>query len=434
VGEAGRLTPSPWETERVPEVHIPETELVDLALALGTIDTPAGREAPAGEFVYRWLVENQIPARKIGMLPDRFSVLGTIRGAGQGYSLIFNSHLDTSKDPDDHLSLRDPGARIHRSAWREGDTLYGDGIVNDKGPLAAFLMAAKAIRKSGTELKGDLLLSAVPGEIGLEPVDEFTSPRYLSKEVGTRFLIQHGGVADFALVAEGTDFGVAWVEAGKAFFKLTLFGDPQVYTPFLRPLPASAKHPNAILRAGALLPRLQEWACEYEGRFEHHCEGGTIVPKVCIGAIRGGNPYHVTRTSEVCYLYLDVRTVPEQDPLEIKQELAELLREAGVPGDVDLFLYRRAYEAKNPGLLVEGIRRAHRQVFGTEAQMAAPPYASMWRDVSVFNEMGIPAVTYGPPRAFERCAMRVQDLVNAARVYARIALNVCNQVKPRAPR
>ncbi len=412
------------------EITIPEDELVALALDLCNIDTPAGHEAPAGDFVYRWLVESQVPARKIGMFPERFSVLGTIRGTGEGYSLIFNSHLDTSKHPADHLSLRDPGARINRSAWREGDTLYGDGIVNDKGPMAAFLMAAKAIRKSGVKLKGDLLLSAVPGEIGLEPVDEFASPQYLSKEVGTRFLIQHGGVADFALVAEGTDFGTAWVEAGKAFFKVTVFGDPQIYTPFLRPLPASVKHPNAILRAAAIIPRLQEWACEYEKRFEYHCDGGTMIPKVCIGAIRGGNPHHVTRTSEVCYLYLDVRTIPEQDPLEIKRELVQLLEGQDVPGDVELFLYRRAYEAKNPGPLVEGIRRAHRQVFGTDVQMAAPPYASMWRDVSVFNEMGIPAATYGPPRAFEQCSMRIKDLVDAARVYAGIALDVCNQVKP----
>ena len=415
----------------MPDLPFPEDELVELALALGNIDTPAGREGPAGEFVLRWLTENQIPARKIGMFPDRFNVLGVVRGTGGGYSLIFNSHLDTSKDPDDRLSLRDPGARIHRAAWREGDTLYGDGIVNDKGPLAAFLMAAKAIRRGAIDLKGDLLLSAVPGEIGTEPIDEFTAPRYLSKEVGTRYLIQHGGVADFALVAEGTDFGMAWVEAGKAFFKMTVFGDPQVYTPFLRPLPASPKHPNAILRAAALIPRLQEWACEYERRFTYRGEGGTVIPKVCLGAIRGGNPHHVTRTSEVCYLYLDVRTIPEQDPLEIQGELIGLLRDEGVPGEVELFLYRRAYEARNPGPLVEAIRRAHRQVFGTEVEMAAPPYASMWRDVSVFNEMGIPAVTYGPPRAFAQCAMRVQDLADAARTYAAIALDLCNQAKPR---
>jgi acetylornithine deacetylase/succinyl-diaminopimelate desuccinylase-like protein len=159
------------------------------------------------------------------MFPDRFNVLGTIPGSGGGYSLIFNSHLDTSRSPEDSRSLRNPGEAIYHSAWRDGDTLYGEGIVNDKGPLAAALVAAAAVMNADVELAGDLLVSAVAGEIGTEPVDEFQGPGYLSKETGTRFLIQHGGVADLALVAEGTGFRTAWVEAGKAFFKLKVFGE-----------------------------------------------------------------------------------------------------------------------------------------------------------------------------------------------------------------
>lgn len=413
------------------ELSIREDDLVALALELCNIDTPHGQEGKAGEFVYQWLTNNAIPARKLEMLAGRFNVLGVIPGTGEGYSLIFNSHLDTSKDPNDRWSLRDAQARINRSAWREGDMLFGDGIVNDKGPMAAFLIAAKAIKQSGLQLKGDLLLSAVPGEIGTEPVDEFVAPEYLSKEVGTRYLIQHGGVADFALVAEGTDFGMAWVEAGKAFFKVTVFGDPQIYAPFLKALPASTTHPNAIVRAAAIVPALQEWAAGYEQRFTYHGKGGTIVPKMCIGAVRGGNPWHITRTSELCALYLDVRTIPGQDPLEIKRELVDLLREQGVPGEVELFLYRRAYEAEDPGPLVESIRRAHRQVFGRDVAMAAPVYSSMWRDVSIFNEMGIPSITYGPPRAFEACSMRIADLLSAARAYAAVAVDLCNTIKPR---
>jgi len=418
----------------IPELAIREDELVALALELCNIDSPHGREGAAGEYVYQWLARNGIPARKLEMLPGRFNVLGVLAGTGGGHSLIFNSHLDTSKDPDDRWSLRDARAPINRGAWREDDRLFGDGVVNDKGPLAAFLVAAKAIKESETRLKGDLLLSAVPGEIGTEPVDEFTAPEYLSKEVGTRYLIQHGGVADFALVAEGTDFGMAWVEAGKAFFKVTVFGDPQIYAPFLKALPASTTHPNAIVRAAAIVPALHDWAAAYEKRFTYHGKGGTIVPKVCLGAIRGGNPWHITRTSELCSLYLDVRTIPGQDPLPIKEELLDLLRDLGVPGEVELFLYRRAYEAENPGPLVESIRRAHHRVFGKDAAMAAPVYSSMWRDVSVFNEMGIPAVTYGPPRAFESCSMRIQDLLDAARVYAAIAVDLCNTIKPRSGR
>jgi len=312
-----------------------------------------------------------------------------------------------------------------------GSELHGEGVVNDKGPMAAFLIAAKAIKAAGIELRGDLLLSAVPGEIGYEPVDEFASPQYLSKEVGSRFLIQHGGVADFALVAEGTDFRWSGIEAGKAFFKITVFGDDQYYTPFTPNFPVDPKHPNAIVRAALLIPRLQAWARAYEERFAYSCKDGRIVPKAVIGAIRGGNPYHVTRTSELCALYMDCRLTPDSDPLELRRELRELLAASELPGTVELFLYRRSYGADAPEILLDGLRKAHKQVNGDELELAAPVFSSMWRDVLAFNEMGIPAITYGPPRSFRKQAMTIADLTRAAEIYARAAIGVCSREKPK---
>ncbi len=415
-----------------PQFDIPEDELIQLALDLCNIDSPPGKEGPVGEFVLEWLTRKGIRARKIGMFPDRFNVLGTVPGTGDGYSLIFNSHMDTGKFPDDHLGLRNPGQPVNHSAWRDGDHLAGEGIVNDKGPLAACLMAARAVQQSGIQLKGDLLVSAVAGEIGQEPVDEFEAPKYLSKEIGTRYLIQHGGVADYALVAEGTGFDMAWVEAGKAFYKVTVFGNSQFYAPLQPVLPASKDHHNAIVRAGMLISALQDWAVGYTRRFTYRGKGGTIEPKVTIGAIRGGNPWFVTRTSEVCSLYLDCRTIPNQDPLAIRQELRDLLKAQGIPGEVELFVYRRSYEAENPDRLVDSIRRVHQSNFNSEPAMARTIISSMWRDVLPFNEMGIPAITYGPARSVsEGYKMAIEQLKAAAQVYAGIAVDLCSQVKPR---
>jgi acetylornithine deacetylase/succinyl-diaminopimelate desuccinylase-like protein len=409
---------------------IDRDELVKLTLDLCNIQSPAGKEAEVGDFVFDWLRREGFEPKKIGMFPDRFNVLGTMPGRGDGYSLIFNSHLDTGRSRTDRWSLRNPDADINHGAWIEDETLHGEGVVNDKGPMAAFLIAAKALKRSGETLRGDLLLSAVPGEIGYEAVDEFESPQYLSKEVGARYLIQHGGVADFALVAEGTDFRYTAIEAGKAFFKITVFGDDQYYSPFVPDAPVDAEHPNAIVRAAILVPILQEWARKYERRFVYTCKDGTIVPKAVIGAIRGGNPYHVTRTSELCSLYLDCRLTPESDPLALRRELRELLAASKLPGTVELFLYRRSYGSGESGILLDGLRRAHRQTIGSELEIAAPVFSSMWRDVLIFNEMGIPAITYGPPRSFRKQAMRVDDLVRAANVYAGLALEVCNREKP----
>jgi acetylornithine deacetylase/succinyl-diaminopimelate desuccinylase-like protein len=414
------------------KINIDANELADLALALCNIESPAGQEREVGEYVFNWMATAGFKPRKIAMLPDRFNVLGTLPGTGDGYSLIFNSHLDTGRSKEDKWSIREPESGINHGAWREGDALYGEGIVNDKGPMAAFLIAVKAIKQAGIELRGDILLSAVPGEIGYEAVDEFQSPKYLSKEVGTRFLIQHGGVADFALVAEGTDFKYAAIEAGKAFFKIEIHGDPQYYTPFVPDAAVDAKHPNAIVRAGLFLPQLQAWARAYEKRYRYQCKDGIVSPKAVVGAIRGGNPYHVTRTSELCAIYLDCRLTPDSDPLAIRRELRDLLEQNNIPGSVEIFLYRRSYGAgEKVAPLRVGLEAAHQSVFGSALELAEPAISSMWRDVSIFNEMGIPSITYGPPRNFKGQSMTVEDIVRSAEVYAQVAIEICSQEKPR---
>jgi len=104
-----------------------------------------------------------------------------------------------------------------------------------------------------------------------------------------------------------------------------------------------------------------------------------------------------------------------------------------MPGTVELFLYRRSYGSGDNGVLLDGLRRAHRETIGGELEIAAPVYSSMWRDVLIFNEMGIPAITYGPPRSFRKQAMSVDDLARAASVYARVAIDVCGREKPLPP-
>ena len=76
------------------------------------------------------------------------------------------------------------------------------------------------------------------------------------------------------------------------------------------------------------------------------------------------------------------------------------------------------------------MKKSHRGEFGTELELAAPVISSMWRDVSIFNEMGIPSITYGPPRNINGQSMTVDDMAQAAEMYARIAVEVCSQEKP----
>jgi acetylornithine deacetylase/succinyl-diaminopimelate desuccinylase-like protein len=412
--------------------HIDVDELIRVALDLGNIDSPTGSEGPVAAYVHDWLTRHGFSARKVALVPDRPNVIATLPGSGRGRSLVFNSHMDTTIHKDELWTTRRAADPVFHSAWREGDVLVGNGVCNDKGPMATWLLAARAIKDSGVTLKGDLVLMAVVGEIGMEPVDEFQPPAYLAKEAGTRYAITHGGVGDFALVAEGTDFGLVGVEAGKAFFKITVLGDDlPIYTPYInRPVPIE-KNPNAIVRMSLLLQRLEEWAYEYERRNRYECPGGVVVPRVNVGAIRGGVPYKITKTVQQCAIYVDVRVTPAQNPLDIREELRGLLAGAGLAGDVELYVYRPAFEA-DPGRvepLAGAITRAHQAILGDRPRPASPPFSSMWRDINCFNEMRIPAITYGPGVSVGggNFGMRIADLVTGAKLYALTALDLCNQ-------
>jgi acetylornithine deacetylase/succinyl-diaminopimelate desuccinylase-like protein len=412
--------------------HIDTDELVKVTLDLANIDSPSGSEGPVADYIHDWLIRQGFESRKVALDPNRPNVVATLPGNGGGRSLCFNSHMDTTIHKDEWWTTRRAADPILHTGWREGDVLVGNGVCNCKGPMATWLLAAKAIKSSGVRLKGDLVLMAVVAEIGLEPVDEFQPLQYLAKEAGTRYAITHGGVADYALVSEGTDFGIVGVEAGKAFFKVTVFGDDlPIYTPYVqRPVPLE-KNPSAIARMSKMIQALEDWALEYERKNRYECAGGTVVPKVNIGAIRGGVPWKITKTVQQCTLYVDVRITPAQEPLDVREDLRLLMQQAGLPGEVELYLFRPAFEAdeRKAAPLRDAITRAHRAVVGGEPNQAPVPTSSMWRDLNCFNEMRIPAFTYGPGVSVGAGVFRmpIETLVTGSRLYAVTALELCSQ-------
>lgn len=152
--------------------RVSKDEVVNLALDLANIDSPTGYEKDVLEFIYSWLEKEGFSPKKVGMLEDRYNVVGRLKGKGTGYTLLFNAHTDTTLSKDDTWIQANVADPIWHSAWRDGDMLIGYGIVNDKGPLASTMIAAKAIKESGVQLKGDLLVTAVCCEISRDPVDE----------------------------------------------------------------------------------------------------------------------------------------------------------------------------------------------------------------------------------------------------------------------
>jgi len=166
---------------------IDRNELVRLTLEICNIDSPVGHERAVAERLEDWFKQEGFRVRRIGLLADRYNLLARLScSAGGRPSLMFNGHMDTFAPSHPDLVLLDPTRDEFHKAWVEGDLLVGDGVVNDKGPIAAFMIAAKAIKDSGHELKGELLLSAVIAETAYEPADGAPGEIIDSKELVSR--------------------------------------------------------------------------------------------------------------------------------------------------------------------------------------------------------------------------------------------------------
>ncbi len=411
---------------------IDRDELVRLVLDLCNIPAPVGTGGAAGQFVFDWMAREGFAPRKAGLVAERFNVIGRTGGLGGGPNLLFSSHLDTESPlyhPDDRYSLRPESVTDPRwlGAWLEGETFIGHAVGNDRGPMACFLIAAKALRTAGIGLSGTLYLTACPGEIGPEPAEEHQGPAYLGKEVGAQFMLNHGGVApDYAIAAEGTDFGVNWVACGYVNYCITLHGNA-VFTPMLEHPAENRQHPNPIVRLGAAIDVLQAWARQYEMLHRHEGAGGTAIPKVQIGAVRGGNARSLGAGSELCSIYLEVNMTPAQRIGDVDRSLKQALRSAGL-GEVEVtpYVMRPGFEADAEAVepLRTALSVAHAAVRGGAMPISAPFYSSMWRDHNVFNMNRVPAVTMGPVR----WQPSIEDLVQCTRIYAMAALGVCGRV------
>jgi len=407
-------------------------ELVQLALDLGNIPSPAGHELAAGNFVYDWMEREGFSPRKVGATPERNNIIGTYGGHGRSGNLLFTAHLDTEAptwNPDlDTYKFR-PATLQNREwqeCWLEDGVLYGYPIANDRGPMSCFLIAAKALKTAGFNLSGKMYLTACPGEIGPEPIEEHKGIAYMGKDIGAHYLFHHGGVApDYVIAAEGCDFGLTWVGCGYAVFRIRVLG-AAVFTPLLMHPEDPADHPNPIYRLGGLIAAINRWGRRYEVENRYESAGGVAVPKAQIASIRGGVPFAFGAGTEVCNLYLEVGMTPRQTVADILHMLEDLVADEGL-GEIQIepVVARHGFEADSQAVapLVAAVDAATRLTLGHPVKLAAPVFSSMWRDHNVFNMQRIPAITTG----FKRWRPTPKDLADSALIYALTALAVCGR-------
>ncbi|AGB35900.1 ArgE/DapE family deacylase [Natronococcus occultus] len=137
----------------------------------------------------------------------RENAVATLSGTGDGPTLALSGHVD--------VVPADPESAWESDPWtlrREGDELYGRGVSDMKGGLAAMLVAVDALQDEDVELAGDLYVQSTieeeAGGVG-----------------GLLSVLERGYVPDAAIVPE--PFGlpnVGIASAGVMFFDVTVPG------------------------------------------------------------------------------------------------------------------------------------------------------------------------------------------------------------------
>jgi putative selenium metabolism hydrolase len=337
------------------------------------------------------------------------NVVGHI-GPGSGPKLVLNGHMDT-------VDVGGPSrwpTPPYEGVIKDG-VLYGRGACDMKGGLAAMVYAVKALKDAGVELAGDLYVAGVVQE---EPC-EGLAMRVLVEEEGIR--------PDYVVLGEPSNLQVRVGHRGRLEMRVDVWGKA-----------AHASAPslgnNAIHNAARLIfgiellaPRLA--TDEFLGQgtiavteIESHAASRNAVP-------------------DCCMFYIDRRLTLGETERKAVAEIQNIINIEEVGAEVAVTEYdatsytgydcraRNAFPAwamPEDHPLVQATVRCVRETLGYRPRLGRWSFST--DGTYTAGVANIPTVGLGPGE--ERYAhtrdeqIRLNDVVDAARVYARLAVEL----------
>jgi len=368
------------------------------ALIAARSENPGGTEDEAAAVAVGVLDGIGATAEIVRGAAGRPSVVAAI-GQGNGPSLAWNGHLDTVPAGSlDTWSVDPFGGEVIDGR------LIGRGACDMKGPIAAALAAAAACRRSGVDGAGVITFHLAADE-------------ELAGVHGTKVLWERGLLTQrAAIVGEPSDLQLGLAERGGAWITATAHGTAAHGSQPDRGVNAITSMARYLLRLPEVLPDAEHPLC---GR-----------PTVNAALIEGGSAPNVV--PDRCSIDIDRRLIPgETDPEVVLApflSLAADIRRDHPEVDVraEIREWTDAAEAPADSIVADTIRAAARAERG-EAP-ADVGFTGITDARFYINEAGIPTAIFGPGSlsvahtANEWVA--VEDLVTAARIYARIFAGV----------
>jgi len=316
-------------------------------------------ELEAASLVAEWLDLWGLDTQVSEISPNRFNVIGTLEGDGP--TLLLNGHLDT-------VGVR--GMTVPPfDAKVSGGRIWGRGSCDMKAGLAAILGATKRLAEEGP--RPNLIVAMTADE-------EHAS-------LGMYALVDSVPSADLAIITEPTRLSVMPAHKGFVWVRALFEG-----------LAAHGSRPDlgvdAIRHAALYLSALDDYGTQLNSRPAHPLlRHGSIHA----GTIKGGSAASVYPDS--CELVIERRTMPGERPEQVLQEFQRVLdklkdTEGALSASLEQMLERPGSEVPEDSRLVQGL-------LGSGKKHGIPPVVegmTAWVDAALLNEIGIPAVCYGP--------------------------------------
>ncbi|MEM1344379.1 MAG: M20 family metallopeptidase [Pseudomonadota bacterium] len=356
----------------------------------------------------------------------RPNVVATLKGAGEGPSLMINDHLDTYPvvEPEKWTMT---GGRPY-DATRHDDRLYARGTSDTRGNMASCLLAAQALIEEGVRFHGDLIYCFCVDE----ERDGTHGSIYLTQELGLR--------ADYSITAEPTAWGgpveangagalpewginLSVANSGHCLVEIEIGGEKgHIWRPDVVV--------NPIIEASKILPALAEMS------FTHKADPfpGHTPPCTTVVRIRGGLVGEMQFSPDTCTITLAVvGIVPGMSMASVLQDIDRVVQ--GLCGGSNRV---RAAVRQVPGsLFVEAtppvpldeepclaLIRASEHLLGTTP---APNRKNAFNDTIRLREAGMNAVTFGPGEdgwAADNEWISITKSVAAAKIYALAIMDI----------
>jgi len=359
-------------------------------------------------------------------VPGRPNVVGTLKGSGNGPSLMMNDHLDTYPVLEPEKWTMTDGEPY--KATRHGDRLYARGTSDTRGNMAACLLAAQALIEEGVTFEGDLMYCFCVDE----ERDGTHGSIYLTQELGI--------TADYSITAEPTSWGgpvepdtagkvpdwginLSIANSGHCLIEIEVTGEKgHIWRPDVVV--------NPIIESALLLPALAEMT------FTHEADPfpGNTPPCTSVVRVRAGLPGEMQFSPDTCTITLAVvgivpgmtmesiiddinavtRTITAKSNListDVRQVPGSLFVEATPPVPVD----------QEPCV---ALTKASQRLLGKQPN---PNRKNAFNDTIRLREFGINAVTYGPGEdgwAADNEWISITKSIASAKIYALTIMDI----------